>query len=324
MLNLRWFDTIADWACCDTCVATDAFKESDHPRGQPENAGEFAPKGGGTQPNSKQLQPASADRDAWPDHIKKLRVPPAWKDVHINPDPEGALQVLGRDEKGRRQPIYHPRYMASQAAAKFARVKELDQKFTDIKQQNDSNRKSQDPVTREHADVAALIMSMGVRPGSTAETGGAVKAYGATTLQGRHVVQLKGGVRLRFTGKHGVQLDLPVNDPSLAKMLIGRKVLAGPKGDMFPHVSDKSILSYVHSFDGGGFRTKDMRTLLGTRTAMALTKSMEAPTNPTQYKKAVRAVAVAVSNKLGNTPTVALQSYINPTIFAEWRHTAGV
>lgn len=41
------------------------------------------------------------------------------------------------------------------------------------------------------------------------------------------------------------------------------------------------------------------------------------------YKRAVRAVAVEVSKVLGNTPTVVLQSYISPVVFAKWQAAVG-
>jgi hypothetical protein len=43
-----------------------------------------------------------------------------------------------------------------------------------------------------------------------------------------------------------------------------------------------------------------------------------------QYKNSTLDIATAVSQRLGNTPTVALQSYIPPEVFAEWRAHAGV
>ena len=52
------------------------------------------------------------------------------------------------------------------------------------------------------------------------------------------------------------------------------------------------------------------------------TASKEYETNEKEYKKAVKFVATAVSKKLGNTPTIALQSYINPATFAAWRAVA--
>jgi DNA topoisomerase IB len=43
------------------------------------------------------------------------------------------------------------------------------------------------------------------------------------------------------------------------------------------------------------------------------------PKSQKEYKKMVKDVATIVSKQLGNTPTVALQSYIHPAVFAEWR-----
>lgn len=68
--------------------------------------------------------------------------------------------------------------------------------------------KSSDPKISEPAKLAALIMSTGIRPGSESDTGAKVKAYGATTLEGRHVVtDSEGNTRLQFVGKKGVNID---------------------------------------------------------------------------------------------------------------------
>jgi len=37
-----------------------------------------------------------------------------------------------------------------------------------------------------------------------------------------------------------------------------------------------------------------------------------------ERKAAAHQVAIVVSKKPGNTPTVALQSYINPAVFSQW------
>ncbi len=46
------------------------------------------------------------------------------------------------------------------------------------------------------------------------------------------------------------------------------------------------------------------------------------PTSMAEYKKRVMDVARQVSKKLGNTATIALQSYISPAVFSEWRIAA--
>src|SRR5919106_508767 len=42
--------------------------------------------------------------------IAMLAIPPAWTEVWICPDPNGHLQATGRDDKGRKQYRYHPRW----------------------------------------------------------------------------------------------------------------------------------------------------------------------------------------------------------------------
>jgi DNA topoisomerase IB len=331
------------------------FKEADHPR---ENDGKFTSSGGagGGHTDIKELprQSESAASEnkgthqnvgghsgrtrtkvvdgkrtlesggELPEHISKLKIPPAWTDVEIDTRPDAKVLVIGKDAKGRTQSIYSAEHTSQAAQAKFSRIKELNDKFDSIVKQNEEAMKSDDQRIKDTAECLDLIMKMGVRPGSETDTGGASKAYGATTLQGRHVVRTEAGsVYLRFIGKKGVKLSLKVNDPKLAAMLEARSEKAGERGKLFPETSDKILLDHTHSLDGGGFKTKDMRTRLGTSLAQeAVDAVKKPPTNMKEYKKAVREVAKKVSDALGNTPTIALQSYISPTVFAAWKIAA--
>jgi DNA topoisomerase-1 len=248
-----------------------------------------------------------------------LKIPPAWTDVKYSPDPHANLLVVGKDSKGRRQAIYSKTFSATQAAAKFSRIAELDKKFSAIFKENWDNRKSREKAAA--ADCLLLIMTTGIRPGSEADTGAEKQAFGATTLLGKHVKVSGHDVSLHFVGKKGVELNIPVDDPETKKMLLKRKQLSGNNGRLFT-VSEAHLLSYVSTLDGGGFKTKDFRTLLGTNIAMREVEATPAPKNEKEYKKAVVRVAKAVANKLGNTPVIALQSYINPVVFADWRVAA--
>ena len=270
--------------------------------------------------NGKRL---AANGDALPPHIQSLKIPPAWTDVEYSADPGASLLAVGKDSKGRRQAVYSKAFAETQAAKKFARIKAMADQFDALVRQNESGRRSSSRATRDNADCCALIMELGIRPGSDADTGAEKKAYGATTLEGRHVVRSDdGSVRLQFIGKKGVALDLPVSDERLAANLIERAEKSGPDGRLFGAVTDKSLLDYVHSLDGGAFKTKDFRTHLGTGTAYALVQNTPAPKTEQEYRKAVMNVAKVVSKKLGNTPVIALQSYIAPEVFASWRIAA--
>ena len=255
-----------------------------------------------------------ADGSPLPAHIAALRIPPAWKDVEINKDPKGGLLAQGKAANGKTQPIYSEEFAGRGAASKFARNTELLSKDSAVASQIESNLKSSDPKTRENAAALKLIYHTGLRPG-----GGESDNYGATTLEGRHVVINGKKATLNFVGKSNKKNSIPVDDPSTVMMLLERKEAAGKTGKIF-NTNESSLSEYTHTLGGGGFKTKDMRTLVGTKEAIAVVSKMAVPKGEAAYKKAVKEVATLVAKKLGNTPTVALQSYINPIVFAHWRN----
>jgi len=254
-----------------------------------------------------------ADGSALPEHIAKIRIPPAWKDVQFATDPSSALQVRGRDAKGRVQSVYSAEATMRNAAAKFQRIGELRQKREAIAKQIDEAISQ----GNEEATVMSLIMDMGLRPGSSRDTKAEKQAFGATTLEGRHVVQTKSGVRLQFTGKKGVSIDLPVENETLADELMRRAALGSNK-KLF-ETNDTKLRSYAKTLNGGSFKPKDFRTLKGTSVAAELVKADPIPSKDMkEHKSRLKQVATAVSQLLGNTPAIALASYIDPTIFSQW------
>ena len=266
----------------------------------------------------RKLTAADADPSKWPDHIKAVKIPPAWKNVHYDESPDADLLATGVDAKGRKQSVYSEAFAKKQSALQFSRVLELDKKFGAITKENSVAIAGDDPK-KSHAECLSLIMKMGLRPGGDTDTKAEKQAYGATTLESRHVVEEDGKMFLRFVGKKGVDINLEVDDKELASMLKRRKQ-EDPNAKLFPNVSADTLSAHTHSLDGGGFHTKDFRTRLGTKTANDLVKKYRpVPANEKEYKSAVKKVATAVSRRLGNTPTVALQSYIAPQIFSQWK-----
>ena len=51
--------------------------------------------------------------------INSLVIPPAWRDVWISTDRRGHLLATGRDDKERKQYLYHPRWREVRDADKF-------------------------------------------------------------------------------------------------------------------------------------------------------------------------------------------------------------
>ena len=258
--------------------------------------------------------------DPLPKFLTKLRIPPAWTGVVVNTNPRGDLMAQGKDVKGRLQSIFSERHTKTASAKKFALIKALEAKADRIQAENIKNHKK-DP---DHSDAIALIMHTGIRPGSDKDTLADKQAYGATTLLGKHVVQDGDNVSLQFVGKKGVSLNIPITDSHVASMVTARAQTAGPNGKLFGEVTDDSLRDYTHTLDGGKFKPKDFRTLLANKMAVDAMGKVAEPTNLKEYKQAVKTVATAVSQKLGNTPAVALASYINPVVFSSWRGSAHV
>jgi hypothetical protein len=224
---------------------------------------------------------------------------------------EGAVAKQPVTQKKSVPSSWHDLDVNSQA--KYKRIAHLNTQFESVKEQNDSKAHKD-----ERAACLKLIISTGIRPGSDKDTHAKKKAYGATTLEGRHVVEENGIIYLRYVGKKGVDLNIPVHDKEVASMLLKRKKVAGENGKIFDTRADK-LSEYTHSLDGGEFKTKDFRTHLGTVTAINIIKSENPPKTEQEYRKKVMLVAKMVSAKLGNTPVVALQAYINPLVFSGWR-----
>lgn len=254
-----------------------------------------------------------------PVHISKFPIPPAWTDVIYNPNPKGSLLVFARDSKGRPQTRYSDEHWNTTDKAKFARVYELGKKIKQI----DNQLKADIAKGKDEAIIAKLIKETAIRPGSDNDTKAEVKAYGAVTLEARHIKNKNGKVILDFIGKKGVQAVIPVNDKDIAKLILKKVKNKKPNQKVFD-TNYGRVLKYADTLDGGGFLLKDFRTLEANLLANKMIKSIAMPTNKKECNAAMKQVAVAVAEKLNNTPSVVLKKYINPVIFAEWKLKAGV
>lgn len=249
------------------------------------------------------------------DRLKALRVPPGWKDVELANDPDAKVLARGVDSKGRTVTKRSAKATEAASAEKFARL----QKFNSARKKavakamhdlvNGDERKA------VHATVLLLLDRTGFRPGSDRDTKAAVKAFGATTLEAQHVRVEGDTLHFDFTGKKGVRIQKSLQDAMLADQIRPRHA----RGGRLFEVTDASMRDYLQQDLGAkGFKLKDFRTWNGTAKALEVMKTLPKPTTATAFKKAQRAVATAVSEHLGNTPSVALNSYIDPSVWARW------
>lgn len=272
--------------------------------------------GKGWQGDKKPLTAAQQEQ------LKKVGpVPPAWTDVHLNPDPNADTQVKGRDAKGKQQIKQHPEAVARNAAAKWERVGEFHREGVSkiinmATQVMDDKKRGQ-----QEKDVAALVYLVsltGFRIGSEADTGAAEQAYGASTLEKRHIKVNGEKITFSFVGKKGVPQSKTINDAKMAAYLNSKLETLKPAEQVFT-ASDANARAFIKAAAGNDkFKAKDFRTWHGTGLALALRKAMKPPKTTKEYKQKQNEIAQAVADHLGNTKTVALNSYIAPMVWAKW------
>src|SRR5882757_7785234 len=155
-------------------------------------------------------------------HIKRidsLAIPPAWTDVWICRQPNGHLQATGRDDRGRKQYIYHEQWREISNEAKFLRLKPCVQ-FLPVLRRHISNdlRGRELSRTRVMAGLVALLDLTSIRVGNE-EYVRENNSYGLATLRTRHVKIQGGRALIRFRGKSGLRREVVVEDKRLLRLL---------------------------------------------------------------------------------------------------------
>ncbi len=253
--------------------------------------------------------------------IKRLAIPPAWTDVWICPSQRGHIQATGRDNRGRKQYRYHPRWREVRDEAKYDRMIAFGEALPRIRQ-----RVQQDlglpglPRERVLAAVVRLLEKTRARVGNE-EYARENSSFGLTTLRNRHATVGGSRIRFRFRGKGGKMSDVQLSDRKLARIVARCQDLPGQ--DLFtyldeegePHTVDSAdVNDYLREITGQDFSAKDFRTWAGTvLAAWALRELTEFDSEAQAKKNVVRAVET-VAERLGNTPAVSRRSYVHPTV----------
>src|SRR5689334_9789618 len=130
--------------------------------------------------------------------IETLAIPPAWTDVWICRQPDGHLQATGRDERGRKQYIYHEQWREISNQAKFLRLRPCERFLPKLRGQVSRDLRGRElSRTRVLAGMVALLDLTSIRIGNE-EYVRANESYGLATLRTRHVTIQGNQAILRF------------------------------------------------------------------------------------------------------------------------------
>ncbi|MGF9759675.1 DNA topoisomerase IB [Microvirga sp. 0TCS3.31] len=254
---------------------------------------------------------------------KDLVIPPAWKDVWITPYPNGHLQAVGTDDAGRRQYLYHPQWRASRDAAKFDRILDFGKALSKARERVLTDIGAEGMSQERACAVAVRLLDLGYfRIGNDVytDTNG---SFGLTTLLREHVSRRGSALRFRFVGKSGIEHDIDIDDKAAIEALDvmrrrrggGDRLLAWKDGRTWRDLSSSEVNDYIRGCFGIDATAKDFRTWHATVIAAStLAETDEPGQTKASRKRAVSAAMKEVSQFLGNTPTLARTSYVDPRV----------
>ncbi len=253
--------------------------------------------------------------------IRSLAIPPAWTDVWICPDANGHIQATGRDARGRKQYRYHPQWRVERDGNKFDHMVAFAQALPRIRTRvkRDLARRGL-PREKVLATVVRLLETTLIRVGND-EYAQTNHSYGLTTIHNRHVRVRGPAMEFHFRGKSGKEHTISLKDPVLAKIV--KRCQSMPGQELFAYedeagqprdVTSQDVNDYLRTATGADFTAKDFRTWAGTLLAAVALKQFDETATKAQMRKQVTEAIAAVSQMLGNTPTVCRKSYIHPAI----------
>jgi DNA topoisomerase IB len=266
------------------------------------------------------------------ERIRALTIPPAWEDVWICPDPNGHIQALGTDARGRRQYRYHDEWRRRRDREKFDQMVEFARQLPTVRRRAARQLQGHEP-TRERVLAAAVrLLDRGFfRIGGEeyAEENG---TYGLATMRKGHVRLEPGNVVVfDYPAKGGKRVLQSVVDPEVHR-LVGElkqrrggsdELLAYKNGRRWHDLRSPDINEHVKDLAGGDFSAKDFRTWSATVLAAVAVSGPDVDSSSrAARKRSVRDAVEEVSAYLGNTPAVCRTSYIDPRVFD--RFDAGI
>jgi DNA topoisomerase-1 len=249
------------------------------------------------------------------DRLNAIGLPPAYRDAWFSPKPNGHIQAIGYDDKGRKQYRYHPDFREKRETAKYDRCREFGKVLPKLRKRVEADLKKRklgrDTVI---AAVVRLLDSGRIRVGNEAYVQ-SNKSYGATTLRNRHARVLGRTVKMRFKAKSGVERELSITDATLSRIVKQCQDLPGQHlfqhldeaGEAHP-VTSTDVNDYIREATGSDFTAKHFRTW--SASVIAFEQLCAAGEDGVGLK----AMLAPVAEALGNTPAISRKSYVHPAL----------
>jgi DNA topoisomerase I len=258
------------------------------------------------------------------ERIDKLRIPPAWRDVHVSTNPRAAIQVWGFDARGRKQYKYHPRAVEKGELRKYYRVRQMARDLPRLRAKimRDFRRKD---LSKEKvcAGIVRLISHGFFRVGSERYQK-ENNTFGITTMRKSHVSVQGDTVEFEYRGKRSITQRNVVVAKDLARFVSQLLETPGPRlfryreEGKWQNIDSGDVNDYIERIADFPYTAKDFRTWGGTLRAATVLAELGKGRSQTERKKNVVTAVRLVAAELGNTPTICRKSYVHPVVVMKY------
>lgn len=256
-----------------------------------------------------------------------LTIPPMWSEVWICHYQDGHLQCTGRDEKGRKQYIYHELWNKVRDEAKFDAIIGFGEQLPALRAQIEKDIQSE-TLSRENvlAAVVKLLEITLIRIGND-RYAKQNQSYGLSTLRSKHVSETEEGLVFDFVGKSAKEHHIELQDERLIATVTACSDLPGYR--IFKYIDEagnkqiiesQDINDYLRQYTGLEYSAKDFRTWMASVLAAeylyqhADQQVLDSKANSKLRQQLVVDMVKQVAEALGNTPSVCRASYIHPKV----------
>ncbi len=274
--------------------------------------------------------------------FEALVIPPMWSEVWICQHENGHLQSTGRDDKARKQYLYHELWDSVRDQAKFEAMVGFAESLPNLRAQVEQDLEAE-ALTHDNvlAAVVKLLETTLIRIGNS-RYAKLNKSYGLSTLRSKHVSETDNGLAFDFVGKSAKAHHIELQDERLIDIVQACSELPGYQ--IFKYLDDKGDKRIVDSSDINEYlrqhlcedieassdctnklySAKDFRTWMASVLAASYLydelqssageEILASEPDSKLRQKLVTDMVKSVAEELGNTPTVCRSSYINPIV----------
>ena len=273
------------------------------------------------------------------DRIKKLVIPPAWRNVVIADKKTDKVQCIGYDDKNRKQYKYNQEYIDKQTKEKYYKsLIEFGLVIYKIREDIEKILKKREwNLNKLIAFIIFIVDNSHLRIGNE-KYKDENESYGITTLEKRHIIIKTNSVIFNFIGKKGVENSCKLTDKKIVSLFKSLDKEFKPKEDesFFKYYGNNKVYTinsnHINDFlkNYGDFSAKIFRTWTANEFIVKylyniilqikdVDKTYIESLSEKNCSIIINKCIDQVSEKLNNTRAICKKSYICNDIFDDFK-----